>query len=63
MSSRHTISLDEGVYTYLKSKGKFGESFNSLVNRLIQTAENYSKNDVASGDQENELLKNQDSKN
>jgi len=48
MSKRHTISLDEDVYTHLKSKGKFGESFNSLVNRLIDTIENPSQ----TGDQQ-----------
>jgi predicted CopG family antitoxin len=43
MSTRHTISLDEEVYIRLKSKGKFGESFNSLVNRLIHTIEDSGK--------------------
>jgi hypothetical protein len=34
-SKRCTILLREDVYQHLRTKGKFGESFSDLVNRLL----------------------------
>ena len=34
MSKRHTVSITSSVYTRLRNHGRFGESFNDLVNRL-----------------------------
>jgi predicted CopG family antitoxin len=39
MSTRHTVSITSNVYTRLRNHGRFGESFNDLVNRLVDEIE------------------------
>ena len=39
MHRRVTIGLREDVYTRLRDKGRFGESFSDLVNRLLNVLE------------------------
>jgi predicted CopG family antitoxin len=38
---RYTISLSGKVYTRLRNCGKFGESFNDLISRLLDLTENF----------------------
>jgi hypothetical protein len=37
--NRHNVSITGKVYTRLKSHGIFGESFNDLLNRLVDEIE------------------------
>jgi predicted CopG family antitoxin len=39
MSQRNTITLRNQVYTRLRSRGRFGESFSSLINRILDEVE------------------------
>jgi predicted CopG family antitoxin len=39
MQRRITVGLREDVYTRLKDKGRFGESFSGLVARLLNDLE------------------------
>jgi predicted CopG family antitoxin len=39
MHRRVTIGLREDVYTRLRDKGRFGESFSDLVNSLLNVLE------------------------
>jgi predicted CopG family antitoxin len=39
MHKRITVGLRDDVYTRLKEKGKFGESFSDLVSRLLNVLE------------------------
>lgn len=36
MHKRINICIDENVYTKLKDKGRFGESFSELVSRILE---------------------------
>jgi len=35
LSKRHTVTLDDVVYSRLKTTGKFGESFSALISRIL----------------------------
>jgi predicted CopG family antitoxin len=39
ISERTTITLDNNVYSRLKKQGTFGESFSSLVSRILDQIE------------------------
>jgi predicted CopG family antitoxin len=39
MSKRNTVGLRQEVYSRLKNKGKFGESFSELISRLLDESE------------------------
>jgi predicted CopG family antitoxin len=39
MSQRNTITIRNNVYTRLRSRGKFGESFSSLIDRILDEVE------------------------
>ena len=39
MYKRVTVGLRQDVYTRLRSKGRFGETFSDLVSRLIDEIE------------------------
>jgi predicted CopG family antitoxin len=39
MYRRVTVGLRQDVYTRLRNKGKFGETFSDLVSRLIDEVE------------------------
>jgi predicted CopG family antitoxin len=43
MQRRITVGLRNDVYTRLRDKGKFGESFSELILRLIQESERRTK--------------------
>ena len=32
---RHTVTLDDAVYSRLRISGKFGESFSQLISRIL----------------------------
>src|SRR5919197_4697202 len=39
MSKRNTVGLRQEVYSRLKNKGRFGESFSELISRLLDESE------------------------
>jgi predicted CopG family antitoxin len=39
MDVRHTISISDAVYLYLKDCGKKGETFDQIINRLLREKE------------------------
>ena len=43
MSRRHTASIRDNVYAELLEYGKFGESFDNLLNRLMDNMDTKSK--------------------
>lgn len=45
MSNRINIGLDHKVYTKLKDKGKFGESFSELVARILEDSEKHRRDE------------------
>jgi predicted CopG family antitoxin len=40
MKSRHTITVNHDIYLRLKRAGFFGESYNELISRLVDLADN-----------------------
>jgi predicted CopG family antitoxin len=51
LNKRHTISVNYDVYARLRNEGKFGESFSSVVSRLLDFAENSTKKNSKVGAQ------------
>ena len=43
MNERHTITLNAKAFDTLKSFGRFGESINELILRLMRTVEDFQK--------------------
>ena len=41
---RRTISLNDDVYSRLRQKGNFGESFGRLITRILDQADDAGKN-------------------
>lgn len=39
MSQRHTITINDSTYHHLQRIGKFGESYDQLISRLIKSQE------------------------
>ena len=39
MNIRHTITISNDVYLYLKDQGKFGESFSDVISNLLNAVE------------------------
>jgi hypothetical protein len=44
--ARHTVMVDGKVYSRLKSKGVFGESFSNLIGRILDEVEQGTKVEV-----------------
>jgi predicted CopG family antitoxin len=42
MHNRITICVDHRVYTKLKERGKFGESFSELISRILEETDRIS---------------------
>jgi predicted CopG family antitoxin len=40
MYKRITVGLRQDIYTKLRNKGKFGESFSELIGRLLDEIDN-----------------------
>jgi predicted CopG family antitoxin len=45
VGARKNVNLSEDTYDRLKTFGKFGESFDDLMNRLMDNMESGSKDD------------------
>jgi predicted CopG family antitoxin len=51
LNKRCTIFINYNVYARLRSQGKFGESFSSVVSRLLDIAENIARENSKVGDE------------
>lgn len=43
MHNRKNVNIDGDTYERLKKRGEFGESFDELINRLLDLLEKYEK--------------------